>query len=83
MVTALQEKFRVDFEMFEYDISEYVKYATESQGIVPDVIEISENIDEVEDNDIQVISSGVKNLPKFHNEIEVIEPNRNTSLKRR
>merc|ERR1712179_256543 len=40
------------------------------------------DIDEVEDNDIQVISSGVKNLPKFHNEIEVIEPNRNTSLKR-
>jgi len=40
------------------------------------------DIDEVEDNDIEVISGGVKNLPKFHNEIEVIEPNRNTSLKR-
>jgi len=40
------------------------------------------DIDEVEDNDIEVISSGVKNLPKFHNEIEVIEHNRNTSLMR-
>jgi len=39
------------------------------------------DIDEVEDNDIEVISSGVKNLPKFQNEIEVIEHNRNTSLK--
>merc|ERR1712179_97400 len=40
------------------------------------------DIDEVEDNDIEVISSGVKNLPKFHNEIEVIEHNRSTSLMR-
>ena len=38
MVQALYEKYRIDFQMFEYDISDYVKYASESEGLMPDVI---------------------------------------------
>jgi len=42
MVKALFEKYRVDFQMFEYDISDYIKYASKSVGLMPDVIEISD-----------------------------------------
>ena len=38
MVQALYEKYRIDFQMFEYGISDYVKYASESEGLMPDVI---------------------------------------------
>ena len=38
MVQALYEKYRVDFEMFEYGISEYVRYASDSDGLMPDAI---------------------------------------------
>ena len=39
MVQALYEKYRIDFEMFEYGISEYVNYASDSDGLMPDAIE--------------------------------------------
>jgi len=42
MVEALYEKYRVDFQMFEYDIKDYVKYASESEGLMPDVIVVSD-----------------------------------------
>ena len=52
MVKALFEKYRIDFQMFEYDISDYVKYASESEGIMPDVIDVgdkeSETVEEEE-----------------------------------
>ena len=52
MVKALFEKYRIDFQMFEYDISDYLKYASESEGIMPDVIDVgdkeSETVEEEE-----------------------------------
>ena len=39
MVQALYEKYRIDFEMFEYGISEYVNYASDSDGLMPDAID--------------------------------------------
>merc|ERR1711892_626085 len=38
MVKALKEKFRIDFEMFEYDSGEFVRYASESVGMIPDTM---------------------------------------------
>lgn len=38
LVRALYEKFRVDFLMFEYDIEEYINYASDSVGLMPDVM---------------------------------------------
>ena len=31
MVQALYEKYRIDFDMFDYNIDEYLKHASESQ----------------------------------------------------
>ena len=39
IVQARYEKYWVDFEMFEYGISEYVNYASDSDGLMPDVID--------------------------------------------
>ena len=39
MVQALYEKYRVDFEMFEYGISEYVNYASDQDGLMPNDID--------------------------------------------
>ena len=48
MVKALQEKYRIDFEMFEYDVEKYIKYASpsssQSKQIMPDVIEVKEKL---------------------------------------
>ena len=35
--------------MFEYDISDYVKYASESEGLMPDVIEVGGTQNETEE----------------------------------
>ena len=42
MVRALYDKYRLDFQMFDYDIKDFIKYASESEGFLPDVIEILE-----------------------------------------
>merc|ERR1719206_1293622 len=39
MVHALYEKYRIDFQMFEYNVDEYLVYATESEGLMPDTID--------------------------------------------
>ena len=71
----INERFNGQFWDEEYDHEErQEEYYNEDDEY---------DIDEMEDNEIEVISSGVKNLPKFDNEIEVIEHNRNTSPKRR
>ena len=48
MVRALQEKYRVDFEMLEYDVEKYIKFASPSSGqstqIMPDVIEVRKKL---------------------------------------
>ena len=44
MVQALYEKYRIDFQMFEYDVSDYVVYASESEGLMPDTIQIQADI---------------------------------------
>ena len=31
MVQALYEKYRIDFDMFDYNIDDYLKHASESQ----------------------------------------------------
>merc|ERR1719431_819109 len=54
MVQALYEKYRIDFEMFEYNVADYVVYATESEGLMPDMINsqvehIPDNNDDEED----------------------------------
>jgi hypothetical protein len=48
MVQAFYEKYRIDFQMFEYDICDYVKYASESEGLMPDVIEVCDIQNETE-----------------------------------
>lgn len=62
MVKNLYEKYRIDFEMYEYDISEFLKYATDSEGLIPDVIPDVAVIDDktsddelVEDNVTDVV----------------------------
>jgi len=42
MVRALYDKYRLDFQMFDYNIEDFIKYASESEGFLPDVIEIPE-----------------------------------------
>merc|ERR1719244_125196 len=54
MVQALYEKYRIDFQMFEYNVADYVVYATESEGLMPDTINtqvehIPDNNDDEED----------------------------------
>lgn len=48
MVRALQEKYRIDFEMFEYDVEKYIKFASpstnQSRQIMPEVIEVKEKL---------------------------------------
>ena len=46
MVRALQQKYRIDFAMFEYDTEKYIKFASPSQSkqIMPDVIEVREKL---------------------------------------
>jgi len=39
MVKALYDKYRLDFLMFDYNIAGFIKFASESAGIMPDVIE--------------------------------------------
>ena len=61
MVQALYEKYRVDFEMFEYGISEYVNYASDSDGLMP--------------NDIDaVIVATEKNYEESASEITAVNP---------
>ena len=38
MVSALQDKYRIDLTMFEYDAEEYMQLASESEGFMPDQI---------------------------------------------
>ena len=40
MIEALHQKYRLDFEMFEYTVDKYMKYATDSKQLMPDVIEV-------------------------------------------
>jgi len=35
MVMALYEKYKIDFEMFGYEIVDFFKYATDSEGLMP------------------------------------------------
>ena len=45
MVRALYDKYRLDFQMFDYNIEDFIKYASESEGFLPDVIEIPETME--------------------------------------
>ena len=38
MVSALQDKYRIDLTMFEYDAEEYMQLASDSEGFMPDQI---------------------------------------------
>ena len=38
MVSALQDKYRIDLTMFEYDAEEYMQLASNSEGFMPDQI---------------------------------------------
>ena len=53
MVKALYNKYRVDFQMFDYDISEFIKYDSQSTGFVPDIIEapVENTEEEAEDEE--------------------------------
>merc|ERR1719228_3047128 len=51
MVKTLYDKYRVDFEMFEYDISEFIKYATDSDELMPDKIDAAVNDVEEEEEE--------------------------------
>jgi len=61
MVQALYEKYRIDFEMFEYGISEYVNYASDSDGFMPDAID-------------DVIVATKKNDDKSASDIAAVNP---------
>ena len=70
MVRALQEKYRIDFEMFDYDVEKYLKLASsstnQSKEIMPDVIEVREKLsaeqlhqeEEEEEDEITTIIKG-------------------------
>jgi len=72
MVRALQEKYRIDFEMFEYDVEKYIKFASpspsQSKQLMPDVIEVREKLsaeqlqqeEEEEDDEITTLINGEK-----------------------
>ena len=59
MVRALYDKYRLDFQMFDYNIEDFIKYASESEGFLPDVIEIPEKVDaeEAEEEEEEVTDS--------------------------
>ena len=38
MVSALQDKYRIDLTMFEYDVEEYMQLASDSEAFMPDQI---------------------------------------------
>ena len=61
MVKNLYEKYRVDFEMFEYDMIEFLKYASDSEGLMPDVIK--DVIKDVAVNDNTFSNSEEETLP--------------------
>ena len=48
MVRALHDKYRLDFEMFGYDIVKFIKFASESEGFLPDVIAPPDRAEEEE-----------------------------------
>merc|ERR1712181_95035 len=50
MGRALYDKYRLDFQMFDYNI----KYASESEGFLPDVIEIPSEKQESEEEEEEV-----------------------------
>merc|ERR1719369_494222 len=54
MVQALYEKYRIDFQMFEYDLSDYVVYASESEGLMPDTIQLQDDIAQEEAEEEEV-----------------------------
>ena len=64
MVKAFYEKYRIDFQMFEYDISDYVKYASESEGLMPDVMMVSalqsESVEEEASDEVTSVESITK-----------------------
>merc|ERR1719431_1066134 len=51
MVRALHDKYRLDFEMFGYDIVKFIKFASESEGFLPDVIAPPDKVEEEEEED--------------------------------
>ena len=51
MVRALYDKYRLDFQMFDYNIEDFIKYASESEGFLPDVIEIAEKQESEEEEE--------------------------------
>ena len=59
MVRALYDKYRLDFQMFDYDIKDFIKFASESEGFLPDVIEIPEKkeSEEAQDEEEEVTDS--------------------------
>jgi len=54
MVRALYDKYRLDFQMFDYNIEDFIKYASESEGFLPDVIEIASEKQESEEEEEEV-----------------------------
>ena len=54
MVRALYDKYRLDFQMFDYNIEDFIKYASESEGFLPDVIEIPSEKQESEEEEEEV-----------------------------
>ena len=48
MIKALYQKYRIDFEMFEYNVDKYIKFASESQQLMPDVIEVKAKLDQAD-----------------------------------
>ena len=68
MVRALQQKYRIDFEMLDYDLEKYLKFASpspsQSKQIMPDVIEVREKL----------------SAEQLHQEEEEEEDDENTTL---
>ncbi|XP_023320429.1 carbohydrate sulfotransferase 11 [Eurytemora carolleeae] len=48
MVRALHDKYRVDFEMFEYTTDNYIRFATDSDELMPNRLGDLENMQEEE-----------------------------------
>ena len=65
MINALYQKYRIDFEMFEYDVDKYMKLGSESKQLMPDVIEVKEKLT---GDELQEMEEGDEDTTRYREE---------------
>ena len=54
MVKALHDKYRLDFSMFDYSLQGFIEHASDSEGMMPDVIKEVEEV-KVEEEEVEEV----------------------------